>query len=355
MKAKFEAASLRNPQQSLSSEEAQWIKELHKTGKEACLSISTDHKDIHASISKYGRAIDKNFQSDISGMCMNDGVYSGEEASKQLNSVICEHLFRQGKLEVGERVMKDSGLSMEPCYVEQFSELNQVLDALRRKDVEPALEWVLCHRDALNLHCSNLEFLLHQLKFLSLLNSGKIAESLSYAKTLGQFAPRHTEEIKRLMGCFLFIHRGLESSPYSDLLDPWHWTEVADLFAKDACKLLGLSLESPLEVSLSAGCIALPQLLRLQTVMQQRQVSDIWSRDELPCEVNLGWDRRYHSVFTCPILRQQSSDANPPVRLLCGHAISRDAMKKLVGHSKRLKCPYCPVEMTESEIQEIKF
>ncbi len=55
-------------------------------------------------------------------------------------------------------------------------------------------------------------------------------------------------EIKRLMGCFLFAHQGLESSPYSDLLDPWHWTEAADLFAKDACKLLGLSLESPLEV-----------------------------------------------------------------------------------------------------------
>ena len=29
------------------------------------------------------------------------------------------------------------------------------------------------------------------------------------------------------------------------------------------------------------------------------------------------------------------SDANPPVRLLCGHAISRDAMKKLVSHSRR--------------------
>lgn len=50
------------------------------------------------------------------------------------------------------------------------------------------------------------------------------------------------------MGCFLFAHRGLEHSPYADLLDPWHWTEVADMFARDACKLLGLSLESPLRV-----------------------------------------------------------------------------------------------------------
>ena len=29
------------------------------------------------------------------------------------------------------------------------------------------------------------------------------------------------------------------------------------------------------------------------------------------------------------------SDTNPPVRLVCGHAISRDAMKKLLSHSKR--------------------
>ena len=28
-------------------------------------------------------------------------------------------------------------------------------------------------------------------------------------------------------------------------------------------------------------------------------------------------------------------DANPPVRLACGHSISKDAMKKLVSHSRR--------------------
>lgn len=36
--------------------------------------------------------------------------------------------------------VQDGGVKMEPNYVEQFSELNLVLDALRRKDVEPALE-----------------------------------------------------------------------------------------------------------------------------------------------------------------------------------------------------------------------
>ena len=39
----------------------------------------------------------------------NSGVLSGEECSKQVrtvNAVVCEHLFRQGKLEIGEILVK---------------------------------------------------------------------------------------------------------------------------------------------------------------------------------------------------------------------------------------------------------
>jgi len=39
-------------------------------------------------------------------------------------------------------------------------------------------------------------------------------------------------------------------------------------------------------------------------------------------------------MFACPILRQQSTDTNPPVRLVCGHVISRDALQKLTSGSK---------------------
>ena len=40
-------------------------------------------------------------------MCV-DGVSCGEDCVRQLNTVICEHLFRQGKLDIGEIVMKVS-------------------------------------------------------------------------------------------------------------------------------------------------------------------------------------------------------------------------------------------------------
>lgn len=51
-------------------------------------------------------------------------------------------------------------------------------------------------------------------------------------------------------------------------------------------------------------------------------------------EIDLGKQSRYHSVFACPILRQQSTENNPPMKLVCGHVISRDALNKLTSANK---------------------
>ena len=85
------------------------------------------------------------------------------------------------------------------------------------------------------------------------------------------------------MACLAYCKSGLENSPYANLLDPINWIEVYDIFTRDACGLLGLSLESPLEVCVTAGCLALPSLLQIKQVMQQRQCSGVWTcKDELP-------------------------------------------------------------------------
>ncbi len=38
----------------------------------------------------------------------------------------------------------------------------------------------------------------------------------------------------------------LAASPYAHLLEPAHWSDVQDMFMRDACALMGLSIESPL-------------------------------------------------------------------------------------------------------------
>ena len=50
------------------------------------------------------------------------------------------------------------------------------------------------------------------------------------------------------MGMFLYLPHGISTSPYSHLLDPNLWVEIYDVFTRDACSLLGLSVDSPLSV-----------------------------------------------------------------------------------------------------------
>ena len=101
------------------------------------------------------------------------------------------------------------------------------------------------------------------------------------------------------MACLLYSRTGIEKSPYASLLDPVHWLDICDIFARDACALLGLSLESPLQVCITAGCVALPSLLQIRQVMQQRQVTGVWtSKDELPVRETCN-SQVQHGDYSC--------------------------------------------------------
>ncbi|XP_063221826.1 E3 ubiquitin-protein ligase RMND5A [Bacillus rossius redtenbacheri] len=318
--------------------------------------LATDHRDLHSTVSKVGKAIDRNFASDFASTSRED-VFSSPEKAQLLNQIICQHFYRQGMLDIADELAQEAGLKIEDGDKEPFTELNRILDCLKQRDLGPALQWAQAHRDSLAAQNSSLEFKLHRLQFIDLIQHGPSAQddAIHYARThFHQFVSQHEKEIQTLMGMFLFLPHGISTSPYSYLLDPNLWVEISEVFTRDACSLLGLSVDSPLSVCINAGCAALPALLNIKQVMQQRQVS-IWNgKDELPIEIDLGDENRYHSVFACPILRQQSTEANPPMRLLCGHVISRDALNKLSNVNK-LKCPYCPVEQSPSDARLIYF
>lgn len=100
------------------------------------------------------------------------------------------------------------------------------------------------------------------------------------------------------------------------------------------------------------GASAVPALIRLQTLMSKR--SECFLGDELPIEVPV--PEHVHSTFTCPILKVQATDENPPMRLSCGHVITREALSKLAQtRHQKLKCPYCPEEVLASEAKQVYF
>ena len=51
-----------------------------------------------------------------------------------------------------------------------------------------AFSWASKHRDALEAHNSQLEFKLHRLQFLSLLQAGDLRAALDYSKNLALYS-----------------------------------------------------------------------------------------------------------------------------------------------------------------------
>jgi hypothetical protein len=63
---------------------------------------------------------------------------------------------------------------------------------------------------------------------------------------------------------------------------------------------------------------------------------------------------QFHSVFACPVTREQAKPSNPPMLLSCGHVVSRDAIAGLTSHRARFKCPTCPAVQTVKDLKELK-
>lgn len=320
--------------------------------------VIVDHRDMHGGISKCGREIDKTFVASFSGVYHKPIDFENDPTLKCfVNDLILQHLLTSGMFEIAERFAGECHAKLDDETKRLYLEIDIVLNGLRNRDLEPALEWCTTHAEELRKIGSVLEFTLHKMKFVEKMRRGAVdqLDTLAYAKVFQSFSEKHLNDVKALMGAMLFIPHGLGQSPYRSLQEPQLWHQVYDLFSKDACRLLGLPLRSPLSIILNAGAIALPALLNIRQIMQQRQVMGMFSHsDELPIEIDIGDDNRFHSIFSCPILRQQTTDKNPPMRLSCGHAISKEALQKLASNNK-LKCPYCPQESSVADAKQLFF
>jgi len=190
------------------------------------------------------------------------------------------------------------------------------------------------------------------MRFLCILRNQSHQEALLYARSeLARFATRYSVEFQQLMGCFLYQSR-LESSPYSSLTSEALWTELVHEFSRDCCRVLGIAQESPLHTVVAAGSKALPTLLKASRM----SFAVDWSNStQLPVELELDREFQFHSIFVCPVSRDESNADNPPMILPCGHVLCKNSISRLPRGNSRFKCPYCPSEQVPSECREISF
>jgi len=291
--------------------------------------------------------------------------------------LIIDSFCRQGRLSLAKRLMFEapSGRSKAADHttLQSYRRLFAIRNALMRKDERPALEWLAVQQqledkglnkqdmeDSKNteVRLRNLSFELHKLHFLNILEEAA-AESVdpqghrahqqravTYAREfLGVFYPTHAREIGKLTTLLLFSH-DLMNSPSAHLFTPHLVHNITSLFEREYYHSIGLPLLDPLFTTLDAGFTCLPHTLKVQQLISENPGLLQTEDDSIKADIHLGDHLQFHSTFVCPISKDMATEANPPLLLKCGHAISTDAMLKIISSSPRrnFKCPTCPTE-----------
>lgn len=339
-------------------------------------------KEAHSTLNKYTKALDKLFKDRPLPSTEYDALASQPHL---VNRAIVMHLLREGQFSVAETFLSeiaekqalarakgdstenaDKLLDLDPEqsdeFRRQFATMYHILHELKEeRNLLPAINWARQNRDALEARGSNLEFELCRLQFVWLFHGGKNPQAstaegrqaaLEYARREFQgFLPRYLREIQQLIGAMAFCPN-LEDSPYRAIFNnPSAWTDVANSFTREFCSLLGLSADSPLYIATTAGAIALPTLLKLQTIMKAKRTE--WTtQNELPVEIPLPPSYLFHSIFVCPVSKEQTTDQNPPMMMPCGHVIAQESLTRL-SKGSRFKCPYCPNESHAREARKV--
>uniref|UniRef100_A0A1I8A411 RING-Gid-type domain-containing protein n=1 Tax=Steinernema glaseri TaxID=37863 RepID=A0A1I8A411_9BILA len=304
--------------------------------------LSSEHRQVHSSISRCGKEIERNFHADLSGIIRNQKDIEEDEAnSARVNKLIFDYLNSVGKVDVAECLRKEA--NVQPEHELNAEEVRGVMEAYRDGDFLHAINWI----EVKFPKKLDLLFELHQQHVIQMLVAGKKSEALQYVRSqMASFNWQFGQRLAFLSGA---IVSPSDHPRYAILRQ-----KSLNLQVEHALARLLSGTFSHLSEILDTGIRTVPSLIRLRQIMAARQ-EQLFVADELPVEIPI--EKHVHSTFTCPILKIQSTDNNPPMRLACGHVISRDALNKLAQNSRqiRLKCPYCPMESSASDAKRVYF
>ncbi|KJH53629.1 LisH [Dictyocaulus viviparus] len=320
------------------------LEEVASRGEEILTQMLAHHKSLHHAVSQVGKDIDKTTLKNIGGLIRNEkDIERDSKAERLVNGMVCDYLMTCGLTSVAELLVKEAGLSGRiDGYLANRKVIDWIMESLKNQDIAPAIAWLKQnpHSD------SKLQYDLLQQHMIALIQDGKRIEALQFGRQLSSFG--YEQDTAHVMGAVV-LAKDCTDPRYEALFSPLAWplleSRMSIALAQSDTRFGNVIL---------TGMRAVPILMNLKQVMVSRQ-DHLFSGEELPVEVKI--DEYIHSTFTCPILRQQSTDNNPPMRLTCGHVISREAVNKLCSNHRnnRLKCPYCPEESHQNDAKQVYF
>eukprot|EP01025_Chloroclados_australasicus_P063284 TRINITY_DN835_c0_g2_i3.p1 TRINITY_DN835_c0_g2~~TRINITY_DN835_c0_g2_i3.p1 ORF type:complete len:407 (+),score=38.96 TRINITY_DN835_c0_g2_i3:391-1611(+) len=359
-----------------SCEEGQEGRIIEKLSKEvqksvAAKTVENTTREFHKAISNFKeKVIDEEFSEDL---C--ESMQDTKMDFQVLNQIIIEHFYREREFELGDMLAEEAGLFNIHKIRQGYINMQTVLRDLDNRSVETALQFVQENRHKIEDRqiSDSFEFSLHQLKFFTLFgsNESNIRTALDYARqNISKFVHQYPQKVQKLMGYFIFSQcRDMHTmhnmcnmpNHFNEVLSHYggfttyldkYWYDVKEQFIRLCCVVLNQSFKSPLLVTVSAGSIALPQIAKMMKKIGHMKNG----LKGMPLEIDLGEEFMFHSIFACPVSKEQSTPNNPPMMLPCGHVLCEDSIRNITTTITRpFKCPYCPSETTAQNCRKLIF
>ncbi|TBU01494.1 hypothetical protein CWI37_0696p0040 [Hamiltosporidium tvaerminnensis] len=156
------------------------------------------------------------------------------------------------------------------------------------------------------------------------------------------------KRVKRLM-CIL-------SGTDYEVYWKYYLEKIVEQVCVDFCYLKNYPGTNILDILFRNGKNVFPELVQASANYFKQSVVTV-DEEEIPVQVSVTEDGKFHSQFVCPVLKVLCENDNLPSLLECGHVISSKAVSKLSKNNTFVcfKCPYCPQESRTENIVTIRL
>lgn len=318
--------------------------------------LNKNHKITNNHIKKLDKDMEKLFQFEI------DSIYNykieldletgeGVRNKKLIDRAIIVHLLRNGQFGQVEQLSKDLDLDVPQELIGKFSQLYLFLNELSHFQLDKVIDW--CHENHSKLVelGSDIEYQMHILKFIQIFLKDQFSGMKFARENFPKFGFNHLEPIANFITEVSI--NGLDS------LVKYYETgfhQLSGNFIQIFCSIQGLSSESPLYSTLIASILSLPNFIKFNKLITLKKLD--WStQNELPFEIPLPDFLKFHSIFICPVSKEETTLENPPRVLPCNHILAQSTVMNLCKNNvnNSFKCPYCPKITRQSETKLIRF
>ncbi|KAK1571344.1 hypothetical protein Q3G72_015389 [Acer saccharum] len=266
-----------------------------------------------------------------------DAENLSEWNNTRLKRILVDYMLRMSYYDSAEKLAESSNM-LDLVDIDVFQEAKKVIDALRNKEVAPALAWCADNKSRLKKSKSKFEFQLRLQEFIELVRAENNLRAITYArKYLAPWGATHMKELQRVMATLAF-KSNTECTTYKVLFEPKQWDYLVDQFKQEFCRLYGMTLEPLLNIYLQAGLSALntPYCYEDDCTKEDPLSQESFRKLALP----LPYSKQHHSKLVCYITKELMDTENPPQVLPNGYVYSAKALEEMAKKNNgKITCP----------------